>query len=306
MTHRNKKSAVWILLSLLLIGALLCLPIGAYAAGAPARGTLRVTLKDAQTQVVVPGARFALYPVASATVAGDDIQYTYLPDFAGCGVALADVFSEESARALSAYADAHDLEGQVASADTAGTVTFADLSEGLYLIEEVGAAPGYDPASPFLVSVPMREESGWQYDITAAPKAHPSGAPAEETALTVQKVWDSGGQAVPDQVTVALLRGSQTVDTVTLNAANDWTYTWEHLEASVVWNVREEPVPTGYTAHYSRAGNRITITNVRTGGATLIQTGETIWPILVLAGAGLALVIGGLLLLRRTKKDDHE
>ena len=54
----------------------------------------------------------------------------------------------------------------------------------------------------------------------------------------------------------------------------------------------------GYTAAYKRSGNVITITNT----AELLQTGQLIWPIPILAAAGLTLFVIGFALTGRAEK----
>ena len=118
--------------------------------------------------------------------------------------------------------------------------------------------------------------------------------------LTVNKIWSGNGKEQPDSISVQLLNGDQIVETITLGAWNNWSYTWNQLDASGQWQVRETNVPKGYTASYSRSGNTITITNTE----TLIQTGQLNWPIPILAGGGLVLLLLGWVLIIRKKNQN--
>lgn len=51
--------------------------------------------------------------------------------------------------------------------NTDGKIVFKDLPAGLYLIVQSEATQGYEPLSPFLVSVPMVENGDYVYDVTA-------------------------------------------------------------------------------------------------------------------------------------------
>lgn len=118
-------------------------------------------------------------------------------------------------------------------------------------------------------------------------------------SLTVSKLWSDNGKNRPDRVTVQLLDSGEVVSTVTLGAWNDWMHTWTELVVSEThdWQVREVDVPAGYKASYLVNGDYVTVRNTE----SLIQTGQLNWPIPVLAGAGLVLVLVGAFALRRKK-----
>lgn len=79
--------------------------------------------------------------------------------------------------------------------------------------------------------------------------------------LTVNKVWeDNGYPSRPASVNVDLLRDGEVYATATLDAGNEWTYTWQQLDDRYEWTV-EEQVPTGYDARYTTDGNTVTVTN---------------------------------------------
>ena len=63
-----------------------------------------------------------------------------------------------------------------------------------------------------------------------------------ETQLTVTKNWSDGNAShANDSVTVKLLKdGKETGTTQVLNAANNWTYTFDKLDADSTWTVEEE------------------------------------------------------------------
>jgi len=128
-------------------------------------------------------------------------------------------------------------------------------------------------------------------------------------SLTVRKVW-SGDEAILDKrpvsVGVTLFNGDLAVETVYLSAGNAWTFTWNNLDPDGKWSVLEIEIPEKYTPSYraerTAEGSVVTITNT----ASLIQTGQLNWPVPFLLLPGILLVILGILLMKRKKKErDH-
>ncbi len=120
--------------------------------------------------------------------------------------------------------------------------------------------------------------------------------------LTVKKVWsdeDNKNGNRPDAVTVTLYNGDTAVEKVTLSKENDWTHSWEDLDGKGKWSVIETGIPAGYTPSYSTAGGVVTITNTE----VLIQTGQLNWPIPVLGGLGMLMIIFGVVVMRRKKQE---
>ena len=122
--------------------------------------------------------------------------------------------------------------------------------------------------------------------------------------LTVKKVWsdDNDKHGIrPDSVTVTLYNGDKAVDKVTLGAWNNWTYTWRNLDGNGDWSVLETGIPKGYTPSYRTNGDVVTITNT----ATLIQTGQLNWPILVLGSLGVLMIFCGVIVMRKKKENGN-
>lgn len=122
----------------------------------------------------------------------------------------------------------------------------------------------------------------------------------DDVDLTVKKVWSDENNKNgnrPSSVTVTLYNGDTAVDKVTLSAANNWTYTWKNLDGNGKWSVLETGIPKGYTPSYSTSNGVVTITNT----AKLIQTGQLNWPIPVLGGLGVLLLLCGVILMRKKK-----
>ena len=113
--------------------------------------------------------------------------------------------------------------------------------------------------------------------------------------------WNTGkSSTIPASVSVQLLRGSEVVETAVLNKDNNWQITYKDMLQSDAYSIKEVNVPKGFTATYSKNQQVFTVTNT----ASLAQTGQLIWPIPVLAAAGLFFLIAGFVLLGKPRKAD--
>ena len=188
--------------------------------------------------------------------------------------------------------DGQTVESVELTAETGWVHTFDKLdADYTWTVEEETAIPGYD--------APKYTVNGNEWVIV---NSRPWVKPEEPgyMDLTVRKVWNDNGFGRPEFVTVTLYNGERAVDTVTLSAANGWSYTWRNLAEYDSWQIVESNIPKGYVPYYSARYGTVTITNT----ATLIQTGQLNWPIWVLGGAGLVLILGGAVVLGKKKREN--
>lgn len=181
----------------------------------------------------------------------------------------------------------------VLNAENGWAYTFDRLLEGHdWSVEEAEVPEGYH--------VQYLTEDGELIILNS--KDAPAPDPGQPLDIVVKKVWSNDkAKERPASVTVTLYNGKTAYDTVKLSAENNWTYHWKDLDVYGNWQVTETNIPKGYTPSYRVAGNVITITNTR----KLIQTGQMNWPIMVLGGAGLALVaLGGAMVLTKKKREN--
>ena len=123
--------------------------------------------------------------------------------------------------------------------------------------------------------------SGWaaEYDGFDIVNVYVPGV----TEVSVTKVWNDGNYVNrPTSVQVQLYRnGVAYGELVTLNATNNWRFTWANLEARATWTVDEPNVPAGYTKSISGgAESGFVITNTKdrapsTGTVTI--SGQKTW-----------------------------
>ena len=258
-------------------------------------GSVSVTLADQGENVPVEGAVLDLYFVAKAEMTeSGELIYSYTKDFEGMGVELDD---HALSSKLDAYISANDVDSIKMSTDKNGSVTFDDLSLGLYYVKQNEGVGGYSPCKPFLVTVPFFANGVYVYDVNATPKTE-----IEETvSVTVRKVWNTDNSTcAAESVTVQLLRDGAVVKTAILNEENDWQITYTDMPKSDAYSIVEIDVPKGFTATYSQSEYTFTVTNT----STLIQTGQLVWPILVLAAAGMLLISIGVVILPKKRKTD--
>ena len=255
-------------------------------------GSIRVTLTSQDEKTPIADAVLRVYYVATVSVNEDgNLRYTYTPAFAQTGIAMDD---PELAAKLDAYLAENEVEAATLLTDAEGTVVLTDLPLGLYFVRQTNAVKDFAPCTPFLVTVPMANEDGYVYEVNASPKTEV----ARLVSITIRKVWNTDASTeAADHVTVQLLRNGNVVETATLHAENNWQVTYTGMPESDGYSIKEINVPKGFTATYSKTGYVFTVTNT----AALIQTGQLIWPIPVLAVSGMLLIAVGIVLLRKKR-----
>ena len=334
---KTAKRALFALIISVLCLALFC--FGASAVSLDEKGSISLTATDRESKEPVKDAVFRIYFIATAEMSGDLISYTYTEGFKNNGIAMGS-FSDSSLPVhLATYATLNKLDYAEKSTDSNGNVLFGSLSCGAYLIVPADTPDGYLNPSPFLVSIPMRDETSGDYvfDISASPKIEaekPEGG--EKTYLSVKKQWNSTGD-IPDSIKVCLVRDCIVIEAVELNNENNWYYRWDELDKQHSWFVIEAEVPEGYEASYDASQNSVVIINTSddfedetyqpeyptsyppdspehtttvgepentTTPDELIDTGQLNWPVPVFAIAGLILFSIGWAIVNFSKKDE--
>lgn len=258
-------------------------------------GSISVTLMDQDGKTPISGAELSLYHVATVSLnSKNNLSYTFTNAFEDCGCALDDPALSVK---LDAFVKKHTVSAEKLVTDDHGKVTFTNLPLGLYFVQQTNTVAGYAPCTSFLVMVPNQNDDSYVYDVNASPKTDV----AKLKDITIKKVWntDASTEAV-DSVTIQLLRDGVVVETATLSAQNNWQVIYTDMPESDVYSIVEVNIPKGFTATYSQRGYVFTVTN----SASLIQTGQLIWPIPVLSIAGLCLIAIGIIVLRKTRNQN--
>lgn len=141
-----------------------------------------ITVNFEYDNKAVTGGRLALYRIAEVRETDGNYGFENLPEFDDFHKDMSDLTSAELARCLADFADSHNIRSADTRDNRTGSVTFPELSHGLYLVVQDKAAPGYETVQPFLVTVPMLEDGRYVYDVNAYGK----------TALKKAKTTSSG------------------------------------------------------------------------------------------------------------------
>jgi hypothetical protein len=249
---------------------------------------IELTLTDKMDGVVIPGAEFQLYHVGELEVTNSQAEISLSEEYASAPVSLADGTEEENwaslANALEGYiflCNNSDNESDHISPEASGktgedgTLTFDDLDTGLYLLIGEPTQVGdnvYHPSAT-LLTLPYWEEktttqSGqtngrWDYDPDIVVKNSITPVTLDNIEIKVVKVWEDEGHtdSRPDSVTVVLFRDGIALEPVTLNAANNWRYVWDNMNAKYDYTIMENNVPDGYTVKIDIASDITTVTN---------------------------------------------
>lgn len=270
---------------------------------------MTLTIENTYEGKALPGAAFALYQAGTVDAYG---KITLTGPFASYPVSTEGLDLDgwnALALTLSGYVQRDQLPARdrgVTGAD--GQLRFptapsVPMKPGLYLV--IGTPCTVDhhiyTAAPFLVFLPEEDvaHNTWNYDGTARPK---NERQEETLSRGVVKVWEDANRADqrPDAITVRLLKDGTVYDTVTLTRENGWRHAWDGLPARFTWTVAEQEVP-GYTVRVEQEGDTYTVTNTALPAdpPPIPRTGQLWWPVPLLGGAGLLLLLSGTLKRRR-------
>lgn len=286
----------WILLCMIALLVLSCsVPVFAQDFDGDRTGSITVTLIEQDEKQPIPGAEFDVYRVASVGRSSDGkLTYSYVEDFRNCQIPLED---PELAGKLSAFVAENPVPAERIVTDADGVAACGDLELGLYLVKQVGQVEGFTACTPFLVTVPIQDETGFVYDVNATPKTDI----VRLVSVTVRAQWNTDDPSqIPESVTVELLCDGVMVKSARLSRSNNWQVTYDNMPASDAYSILEAPVPQGFIATYARQGYVFTAINT----AALAQTGQLVWPISVLSMAGLVFLLVGFVILRKPRKTD--
>lgn len=124
----------------------------------------------------LPHARVEVYRVGEPFIRENDLRFALTEEFVDSGISLEELGDSALAKTLETYAKGKKIKPWAkATTDDSGTVMFADVPVGLYLVRQNGFSKKYktySTISSFTVSVPMMNANGtgWQYVIEARPK----------------------------------------------------------------------------------------------------------------------------------------
>lgn len=262
------------------------------------KGSIEITLIEKEEQTKINGAELTIYKIADAKEENHNLVFEYVSELSDCKVSLDnldnDNISEEINKCL------NDSVKGISLVTEDGKVNFEDLDLGLYLVKQTNKVEGYSVITPYLVMIPRVINDEWTYNVTSKPKTDI----IRVIDLKVTKVWNKANSNInssinlPKEIEIELSKNGEVIDTVKLNSANNWEYTWKDLEKSDMYNVREVNVPKGYTVTYQKEGNLFIVTNT----TSLVQTGNMPWLVEVIGGIGLIFIVISLIYNKNEQK----
>lgn len=101
-------------------------------------------------------------------------------DYVGAGLSLDDLFKDQAAAALLAYAEANELPFDTIEVQPDGTAKAEELALGVWLVSQSEPFAGCETMLPALISIPMEIDGEWIFDVEATPKLEPL---VEETTV---------------------------------------------------------------------------------------------------------------------------
>lgn len=119
--------------------------------------------------------------------------------------------------------------------------------------------------------------------------------------ILVVKKWIDQASSRPTHITVDLILDGEVVESRRVRAADGWQTSFGGLDPRLQYSIQEHKVP-GYAATY-KTDQKENIWYIYNTGS-LLQTGQTLWPIPVLIFLGAGLIGLGIVLLRR--KEERE
>lgn len=278
-----------------------------------------------QVDTGIPGADVNLYLVGDIDGEGNGSLNSRFEKYA-VEVDSADGDSAAAAQALELFVIRDSVTADKSgSAGSDGRICFKDLKLGIYLvsIEHIKGNSGIKLFSPVLISLPTKIEDEWKYDFGTTMKHE---VRSEQAYCKVKKVW-SGDASGTESVTVQLLKDGKIYDERILSDKNGWSYTWSELDDNFWWSVIEKDVPDGYRVALTADEFIYTLENTYMDdepdqpdqpgdtpddepdtpdeGEQLPQTGQLWWPVSIMLVLGLAMILGGICVLRAGKKEHY-
>lgn len=305
------RAAVMIILLAVCL-CLLLLPASVFAAES---ASLTILMRDVKTEEVVGGGKFAWYRIGDASVDGNRVSYRAVQGFDELQTALngktqSEVLTLDTAKAFDEYISEQGIAGTDLAIDENGQGEVMNLEHGIYLVRQLETAEGYEKVQPFCISLPYEKEGKLYDSVTSYPKAgrgEPEN-PREETPPDKPGKPDKPDEPnKPDKPGEPDNPHEGTPPTPTPGKPtepdkpeNPGVSTPTPPVPTPTPRIPPQPTKPGVAS----GGHRETEKPAPiASGNRLPQTGQTNWPIPVLAGTGSVLFLIGWHLERKEDAD---
>ena len=221
---------------------------------------------------VVSGMQWHLYRVGHR----ENDDYVLEGDFAGYRPTLGDESrpitdwdsdsAASAAEALKLKAIADNIPSRADGiTSSAGSVTFKDLENGLYMVWGNVLRVGDTTYIPSAIFFEMNGEDAAV--LNAYPKIVMRTQSSDTVRYSVQKVWlndEDQPWRRSASITVDIYRDNVFYEEVQLSESNDWSYQWED-SSGYTWSVYEKEILENYTVAYEDNSTKYLIVNTYDG-----------------------------------------
>ena len=247
------------------------------------KGSISVTLKEKSENVLIDGAEITIYHIGDASIKDNNLVFNKREELT-CDVSLDNLKDTKLVSDIAKCINDNIIK-YVGTTDN-GKVTYNNLNQGLYLVTQTKSTEGYSDIDSFLVAIPKVEDNKWIYNINALPKVDIY----KVIDLVVEKKWNTISKNIPKYVNIELYKGEELIDTIELSEENNWTYTFEGIEKSDKYTIKEINIPKGFTPSYKVNEYIFTVTN----SDVLADTGQIFYPIIISFIAGFIFIVFGI------------
>ena len=254
------------------------------------KGSISITLKEKNENILINNAEITIYHVADASIKYNNLIFNKREEIS-CDVKLDNFEDKDLINNISKCIN-EDVIKYVGTTND-GIVNFNNLEQGLYFVSQTSDVEGYSNIDSFLVAIPKVEDDIWVYDVEAFPKMDIY----KEIDLVIEKKWNTISKNIPKNVIVELYNDNELVDTIELSEENNWTYTFKGIPKSDKYSIKEVNVPKGYTPSYKVNEYLFTVTN----SDILANTGEIFYPIVITFFLGFIFIMFGIKMVKKYK-----
>lgn len=209
-----------------------------------------------------------LYHIATAT---PDFQYQLISNFSNYPLQINGLTTETEwnhlEQTLEAYIIADDIKETYSQTIEKNTITFSNLTPGLYLIKtpQITTSTYTLQFDTFLISIPNLKENGtWNYDVTVNPKAEEYLPQYKKITYTAVKEWLTRSTPRPQSIDIEIYKDAILIEKQILTSSNNWTYSWQTDDDGSTWTVVERNIPNNYTVSILKEKNTFIILNTDT------------------------------------------
>lgn len=130
-----------------------------------------------------------LYRVGDIVEENGNFGFALIPELAGSDLSLEKIDDQKLAEDLAKLAKAQKLEA-LTEKISEGKVCFEDVEPGLYVAVQNEVSDGFEPLSPFVISMPLCEGGEYLTDFEAKPKVSLEQEPTESVEPPTTKPKD--------------------------------------------------------------------------------------------------------------------